>query len=124
MNYVNHVRFLIAAFAMLCTTGILAQDVAGQTDRLELDSSSITGNQELPKILYIVPWKEVGLGELPGKPANSLLDEVLEPLDRDIFSVLLMSNVKYSMIAVLIHVFQSLPKILLFILVFSMIFFQ
>jgi hypothetical protein len=54
-------------------------------DRLELDTTNITGNRELPKVLYIVPWKHSDLGDLAGKPVNSLLDEVLEPLDRDVF---------------------------------------
>ncbi len=36
-------------------------------------------------MLYIVPWKHSDLGDLAGKPVNSLLDEVLQPLDRDVF---------------------------------------
>ena len=54
-------------------------------DRLELDATDITGNRELPKVLYIVPWKRSDLGDLVGKPANSLLDEVLQPIDREVF---------------------------------------
>ena len=54
-------------------------------DRLELDTTDITGNRELPKVLYIVPWKRSDLGDVVGRPANSLLDEVLQPLDRDVF---------------------------------------
>lgn len=54
-------------------------------DRLELESTQITGNRELPKVLYIVPWKAPELGDLAGRPANSLLDEVLAPVDRDVF---------------------------------------
>lgn len=85
MNNVNHIRFLLACFAMVFTLGTLAEDGPKQVDRLELDSSSITGNQELPKVMYIVPWKEAGAGDLQGKPVNSLLDEVLAPLDREVF---------------------------------------
>jgi hypothetical protein len=55
------------------------------SDRLELDTTQITGNRELPKVLYIVPWKRADLGDLVGKPVNSLLDEVLTPVDRDVF---------------------------------------
>ena len=54
-------------------------------DTLQLDATAITGNRELPKVLYIVPWKRSDLGDLAGKPVNSLLDEVLQPLDRDVF---------------------------------------
>jgi hypothetical protein len=45
----------------------------------------VTGNQELPKVMYIVPWKKSDIGDLAGKPMNSLLDEVLAPVDRDVF---------------------------------------
>jgi hypothetical protein len=55
------------------------------SDRIELDTTSITGNRELPKVLYIVPWKRSDLGDLTGKPVNSLLDDVLQPVDRDVF---------------------------------------
>jgi hypothetical protein len=54
-------------------------------DRIELESTAITGNRELPKVLYIVPWKKADLGDLVGRPANSLLDEVLTPVDREVF---------------------------------------
>ena len=54
-------------------------------DRLDLDATDIKGNRELPKVLYIVPWKRADLGDVVGKPVNSLLDEVLQPLDRDVF---------------------------------------
>jgi hypothetical protein len=54
-------------------------------DRIELDTTQITGNRELPKVLYIVPWKHSDLSDLTGRPANSLLDEVLAPVDREVF---------------------------------------
>jgi hypothetical protein len=54
-------------------------------DRLELDSTQITGNRELPKVLYIVPWKRPDLGDLSGRPPNTLVDEILAPIDRDVF---------------------------------------
>jgi hypothetical protein len=56
-----------------------------QNDVLKLDTTIVTGNRELPKVLYIVPWKKADLGELPAQPFNTLLDEVLTPVDRDVF---------------------------------------
>ena len=62
------------------------QKAAGPTmDRLELGTTAITGNQELPKVMYVVPWKHAELGDLGGKPLNSLVDEILAPVDRDVF---------------------------------------
>lgn len=54
-------------------------------DEIDLGRTEITGNQELPKVLYIVPWKQSDLGDLVGRPVNSLLDEVLAPVDREVF---------------------------------------
>jgi len=69
----------------------LPEDVVRSTsgsrvmDSLELGRTEITGNQELPKVLYIVPWKKSDPGNLMGRPVNTLLDEVLAPLDREEF---------------------------------------
>ena len=54
-------------------------------DHLELDPTAITGNRELPKVMVIVPWKKADLGDLTARPVNSLLNEVLEPVDREVF---------------------------------------
>jgi hypothetical protein len=62
-----------------------AARAAKGADRVELETTDITGNRELPKVLYIVPWKRSDLGDLVGRPPNSLLDEVLQPIDREVF---------------------------------------
>ena len=54
-------------------------------DTIEPGRTEITGNQELPKVLYIVPWQKSDPGDLMGKPVNTLLDEVLAPIDREEF---------------------------------------
>jgi hypothetical protein len=72
-------------------TAVLASDVTrssgtdGVMDQLSLGRTEITGNQELPKVLYIVPWQKSDPGELMGKPVNTLLEEVLAPIDRSEF---------------------------------------
>ena len=54
-------------------------------DRADLEGTSIHGSRELPKVLYIVPWKKPVPGDLVGRPGTSLLDEALAPVDRDVF---------------------------------------
>lgn len=77
--------------ADVAPTAVLAADVtrrattSGVMDEMELGRTEITGNQELPKVLYIVPWQKSDPGDLMGKPVNTLLDEVLAPLNRDEF---------------------------------------
>lgn len=62
-----------------------AASAAQAEDRADLDRTQIVGNRELPKVLYIVPWKKPVPGELAGKPVDSVLDEVLAPVDKDVF---------------------------------------
>jgi hypothetical protein len=56
-----------------------------KTDRLDLGTATVTGDREQPKVMYIVPWKKSDIGDLAGKPMNSLVDEILAPVDRDVF---------------------------------------
>jgi hypothetical protein len=58
---------------------------AAAKDRIELDTTQISGNRELPKVMYVVPWRRADPGEFAGRPPNSLLDEALTPVDRDVF---------------------------------------
>ncbi len=66
---------------MLCLIGLSAR----AEDRADLEGTSIIGSRELPKVTYIVPWKKPLPADLTGRPVASLLDEVLAPLDRDVF---------------------------------------
>ena len=54
-------------------------------DTMELSRTQVHGNQELPKVLYIVPWQKSDPGDLMGRPVNTLLNEVLAPVDRSEF---------------------------------------
>jgi hypothetical protein len=58
---------------------------ANAVDRADLDRTQIIGNRELPKVLYIVPWKKPLPGDLVGRPVQSMIDEALAPVDRDVF---------------------------------------
>jgi hypothetical protein len=69
--------------AALAAAAIAASAFA--QDRADLDKTQIIGNRELPKVLYIVPWKKPVPGALAGRPVESVLDEALAPVDRDVF---------------------------------------
>jgi hypothetical protein len=64
---------------------VAASEPAAKQDQADLERSQIIGNRELPKVLYIVPWKKPGPGDLSGRPLVSVLDEALAPVDRDVF---------------------------------------
>ncbi len=68
---------------LLLTAGILPGLRA--EERLEMEGTAIIGNQELPKVLYIVPWKPSELPEVSEPPLQSLIDDALAPVDREEF---------------------------------------
>jgi hypothetical protein len=72
-------RVLLASSVLFAALPCAAQD------RADIDRTQIIGNRELPKVLYIVPWKKPLPGALSGRPATSVLDEALAPVDRDVF---------------------------------------
>ena len=72
--------FLLGVFCIA-----LLANAAKADDRADMDQTKIIGNRELPKVLYIVPWKKPAPGELAGRPMKSVLDEALAPIDRDVF---------------------------------------
>ena len=55
------------------------------SDHVVLDTTTVTGNRELPKVMYVVPWKKSDIGDMLARPMNSILDEALAPVDRDVF---------------------------------------
>ena len=63
----------------------LSAATAFAQDRADIDRTQVIGNRELPKVLYIVPWKKPPPGELSGKPLASVLDDLMAPIDRDVF---------------------------------------
>ena len=75
----RHTRWALPALVVCAATAAQAQD------RADIDRTQIIGNRELPKVLYIVPWKKPMPGDLAGRPGASILDEALTPVDRDVF---------------------------------------
>lgn len=74
----------IVFLVLTVSTTLIAAPVFAQ-DRADIDRTQIIGNRELPKVLYIVPWKKPIPGELSSRPVVSVVDEALAPIDRDVF---------------------------------------
>jgi hypothetical protein len=90
-------RMTIALIALLAAGSVLADDKAKQApakpaakaekmaaaDAKTLAGISILGNQDSPKSLVIVPWKGSEIGDMPG--LSRLLDDSIQPVDKDVF---------------------------------------
>lgn len=55
-------------------------------DRLDLDTSRITGAREQPKVTAIVPWKAADAKASTEPVFRTLVNEALRPIDRDDFA--------------------------------------
>ncbi len=70
---------ILLFFAICCSAAANAQQ------RLEMEGTEITGNKELPKVLYIVPWKSIERFDIESPPIESIMERKLTPLDRASF---------------------------------------
>ena len=75
-------KLLSSLFAAALTTITVT---ATAQDELELDGMAVVGNRELPKALFIVPWKAPDAAMAPDRPVNTLINEALQPVDPDVF---------------------------------------
>lgn len=71
--------YLLGAVMIGITTSLSA------AERLELEGAAIIGNQDLPQVLYIMPWKESDMDNMVVKPGMRFKDQLLKPLDRTVF---------------------------------------
>ena len=79
MKATKHLKIISMLLPICFTTSAMAQQ------RLEMEGTSIIGNKELPKVLYIVPWKSTETVNFPSPPIESIMDQALKPLERNAF---------------------------------------
>jgi len=68
---------------------LLAALLAGPAhaaERLELDRTTILGNRELPKVTFVIPWRDIEVA-VPDWPLERVVDEPLLPIDREVFQL-------------------------------------
>lgn len=75
----KRLNFALLIFACIFVSTSQAEDL------IELQGTTVVGNRELPKVLYIVPWKKANADNLMGNPMANLVGDSLAPIDRDVF---------------------------------------
>ena len=70
---------------LFISLGLVASINAYAEDRLELETTFIKGNKELPQILYVVPWKDVKNSKKKEQQIvlYSLFGDLFEPVNPD-----------------------------------------
>ena len=69
-------RIIFAGFFLCVPVLVAAQD------RIELETTTIKGNKELPRVLYIVPWQDVTPTRKPEQELvlHSLFGDLFDPV--------------------------------------------
>jgi len=73
---------IVTTVIMLAASFAAAEPAEKKSEATVILHSTITGNQEQPKVLYIVPWQPPGSADQLMQPVKPVLDDVFAPVDR------------------------------------------
>ena len=79
MKAIRHLNSISILISVVFAASAMAEQ------RLEMEGTAIVGNKELPKVLYIVPWKSTETVNFPSPPIESIMEQSLKPLERNAF---------------------------------------
>ncbi len=70
-------RLMLACLAFSLSVEGLAQHPTVQLE------TRITGNRELPRVTYILPWRQPAEPDRDWQPAQAIAEDLFQPLRRD-----------------------------------------
>jgi hypothetical protein len=73
--FVNSSTMISFLMVIACSYSNVVSSAEGET--IYLEETYISGNQELPKVLYILPWKNQSAGAVSAVEPRSSLDRVM-----------------------------------------------
>jgi hypothetical protein len=59
--------------------------IASAEERIDMQGTSVIGNSEMPNVLYVVPWKRTPDPDLNPELYESLIEDQLKPIDKNVF---------------------------------------
>lgn len=74
--------FRTVIYILLLLSSLMHSHLTLAEQQIDMEGISIIGNKELPNVLYILPWKTPELPELSEPPLSTLINQSLEPVDR------------------------------------------
>jgi len=74
------------SLVVLISIALAALAQAAMAEDVVTFESTITGSQEQPKVIYIVPWQPPQAPAAMSQPiGNLVMQDLLQPIDRDTF---------------------------------------
>jgi hypothetical protein len=71
---------------IVCLVMVLYSGVSLSQEAMVVLRSTVKGNQEQPRVMYIVPWHRPGDSSLEYQPMDNLVNDLFTPVDRDEFT--------------------------------------
>ena len=68
---------MVFAVSLGSSVAIMAEDI------IESEGTRIIGDSDMPKALYIVPWKKPALPTLSNRPTTPFMNEALSSISRE-----------------------------------------
>jgi len=84
MKYIT--KLTIVTLLLLCSISSIAH---AEGEIIEIEGARIRGNQELPTVLYLVPWQAPKVYELAEPETTLASQRAIKPLQRESFKRLL-----------------------------------
>jgi hypothetical protein len=72
--------------SIVCLFMVLYSGVSLSQEAVVVLRSTVKGNQEQPRVMYIVPWHRPGDSSLEYQPMDNLVNDLFTPVDRDEFT--------------------------------------
>lgn len=81
----NKIMKLTRNLAIFCLLLISGASMAEKDNTVTLKGTAVIGNSEMPNVLYVVPWKKPPQPNLNPELHESLIEDQLQPIDRNVF---------------------------------------
>lgn len=64
---------------------VMTSNASLAKERIDMEGTAVIGNSEMPNVLYVVPWKKPPEPNLNPELHESLIEDQLKPIDRNVF---------------------------------------
>ena len=94
----NKLIYLQIVILFSCASGFLYAEEKANTDSkiITIEPATIRGNQELPTVLYLVPWQAPKINSLNATQTTDLTKNTIELIDRSSFKRLIEYYVSFK----------------------------
>ena len=89
-------KYIKLAYLILLSFCLISPSVYAESEIITIDGARIRGNQELPTVLYLVPWQAPKVYKLDTPETTLASQRPIKPLERESFKRLISYHQLFS----------------------------